>query len=82
MAARTKPQPLRSGGALWGPRRVAAGISLARLASESGLSKSVLSLMENGRINPTPEEHDRVTDALFRLSHPDWTEGELALGDK
>jgi predicted transcriptional regulator len=67
MAAR-KNQPLRSGGTLWGPRRVAAGVTLDRLAVESGISKGILSLMENGRLIPRGDEHERIMDALARLA--------------
>lgn len=70
MAARTKPQALRTGGSLWGPRRVAAGITLERLATETGISKGILSLMENGRLIPRGDEHERVMDALARLTDP------------
>ena len=66
--ARVKHQPLRSGGSLWGPRRVAAGISLQQLATVTGISKGLLSLMENGRLIPRGDEHERVMDALARLS--------------
>ena len=68
MARTHKTQPLRTGGSLWGPRRVAAGVSLDRLAAESGISKGILSLMENGRLIPRGDEHERVMDALGRLS--------------
>ena len=64
---RTRP-PLRTGGALWGPRRVAAGISLAELAAESGVAKPYLSLFENGRAIPRGDEYERVVAALERLT--------------
>ena len=78
MAARTQQQPLRSGGSLWGPRRVAAGITLERLARECGIGKGLLSLMENGRLIPRGDEHERVMDALGRLTMP---EGEARAMD-
>ena len=60
-------QTLRSGGRLWGDRRVAARISLAQLAQASKVSKGLLSLMENGRLIPTGAEYEAITAALRRL---------------
>jgi transcriptional regulator with XRE-family HTH domain len=59
---------LSTGGSLWGPRRVAAGITLDQLADASGVHKALLSLMENGRMIPRGDEHERVMDALARLT--------------
>ncbi len=60
-------QPLRTGGRLWGARRVRLGVSIRALATESGISRGLLSLMENGRMTPTSEEYDRIIAALDRL---------------
>jgi len=49
---------------LWGPRRVALGISLTELSHRTGISKPDLSRMEKGRIFPTPDEYQRVMEAL------------------
>jgi len=63
--ARTKTAaPLRTGGHLWGPRRVELGISIRKLAEASGIARGMISLMENGRLNPTGREFDRVMAAL------------------
>ena len=56
--------PLRTGGRAWGPQRVALGLSLDRLAALSGVHKAILSQVENGRLIPSGEEYQRVTEAL------------------
>ena len=58
--------PLRTGGRLWGPRRVALGISIRRLAELSGVDKAYLSLAENGKYIPSGEQYDAVEAALRR----------------
>jgi transcriptional regulator with XRE-family HTH domain len=60
-------QPLRSGGFLWGPERVASGISIDQLAKEAGINVGFLSRMENGVMIPRAEEYQRVHSALKRL---------------
>ncbi len=64
----TKRPRLKTGGSLWGPRRVAAGITLEELSEASGVHKALLSLMENGRMIPRGDEHERVMDALVKLT--------------
>ena len=72
--AKRKYQPPRTGGHLWGRRRVEAGVTLSALSAECGVNKGVLSLMENGRVIPTSQEYDAIIDALARLTP---SEGEL-----
>lgn len=60
-------QPLKTGGFLWGARRVKAEISLNELATEAGVAKGNISMMENGRLNPTSDEHQKIMAALERL---------------
>jgi transcriptional regulator with XRE-family HTH domain len=64
---------LRSGGRLWGIRRVRSGVSIRQLARESGVSRGLLSLMEHGRLIPTGDEYDRIVAALDRLESGDAT---------
>lgn len=59
----TEPK-LRTGGRLWGPRRVALGISMRQLEVLSGIARPWLSMAENGRYIPTGEQYDAVERAL------------------
>ena len=67
METPTERLPLKTGGRLWGERRVRAGISLRQLARASGVGRGLLSLMESGRMVPTSEEYDKIVAALERL---------------
>jgi transcriptional regulator with XRE-family HTH domain len=60
-------QPRRTGGSLWGPERVDAGVTLRQLAAASGVHRGLLSQMENGRLIPRPDEYRRITAALSAL---------------
>lgn len=71
MAARKTPQPLRTGGHAWGQQRVRLGVSMNRLAALSGVSKSILSLAEQGRYLPTGEEWEAVSRALREVQQGD-----------
>lgn len=64
MTSSPTPQPLSSGGLLWGPERMRLGISIRTLARLSGVGKGVLSRCEHGRMIPTPDEFGRVMAAL------------------
>ena len=48
-------------------KRVAAGISGSVLCAKAGLSRSRLSLIERGYVNPAPEELARINTALDQL---------------
>ena len=48
-------------------KRVAASISGCVLCAKAGLSRSRLSLIERGYVNPTPEELTRIYTALQQL---------------
>lgn len=61
---------LRSGGHMWGPQRVALGISIRRLAELSGVNRGTLSLVEQGRLVPTGADYQKVMAALDELRHP------------
>lgn len=65
MAARTQPQALvlREGSA-WSARRVAAGLSIRRLAGLTGISRGDLSRIDQGRQIPTPEQAALLLAAL------------------
>lgn len=58
---------MKTGGHMWGQRRVGSGISIRQLSAESGVAKGNLSMIENGRLIPTGDEYARVTAALDRL---------------
>jgi transcriptional regulator with XRE-family HTH domain len=60
-------QPRRSGGFLWGPERVASGISLNLLAKEAKINVGFISRMEHGLMIPRAEEYQRIHAALKRL---------------
>lgn len=67
MGTPAKRLPLRTGGSLWGTRRIRAGVSIRQLAIESGVDRGLISLMESGRLIPTGEQYERVVNALERL---------------
>ena len=71
MAARRTPQPLRTGGHAWGQQRVRLNVSMNRLAELSGVSKSLLSLAEQGRYLPTGAEWEAVSRALRDVQQGD-----------
>jgi transcriptional regulator with XRE-family HTH domain len=48
-------------------KRVVAGISGSVLCAKAGLSRSRLSLIERGYVNPAPEELARINTALDQL---------------
>lgn len=62
-----KSQPHRSGGFLWGPERVASGISIVQLARAATINEGFISRMENGQMIPRAEEYQRIIAALKRL---------------
>lgn len=64
MARRKTPQRLKTGGFVWGRRRVDLGLSLRQLSEESGISRGLLSMMETGRMVPKAEEFQKATAAL------------------
>lgn len=65
-----KGHRLTSGGFLWGPRRVAAGLSLRDLEDASGIYRGFLSRMENGVMIPTGEEFSKVMRAIEAAEAP------------
>ncbi len=68
---------LRSGGSLWGPERVEAGLSLRELERRTGINAGFLSRMEHGRMVPTSTEFHLVMAALeaWRREHDNAPEG-------
>jgi transcriptional regulator with XRE-family HTH domain len=64
-------KPLRSGGHIWGPQRVALGISIRQLAELSGVHRGTLSLIEQGRLVPTGEDYQKVMKALADYQKPE-----------
>ena len=66
MTDTTHPR-IKTAGHLWGPQRVALGLSLRALAKASGVSHVTLALAEQGRLIPNGEEYQKVTAALDAL---------------
>lgn len=62
-----KGRRLQTGGRAWGPERVALGVSMRELERLSGVDKALLSLAENGRLVPSGEEYQAVTEALRKI---------------
>jgi transcriptional regulator with XRE-family HTH domain len=60
-------QPNRTGGHLWGPRRVEAAVSIKQLAAASGIAQGTISMMEHGRFIPTADEQATIEAALEQL---------------
>lgn len=54
----------RAGRFLWGPRRLASGMSIAELAERSNVNRGELSRAENGIGSLTGEKFDRVMAAF------------------
>ena len=67
MAKRNTPPPIRTSGYAWGNERVRLGLSLRALAHLSGVAASYLSLAEAGRLIPTAEQYESVTEALAKV---------------
>lgn len=57
-------RPLTTGGHAWGNERVRLGLSIRELSKRSGVDKAILSMVENGRLIPSPEEYEAVTRVL------------------
>jgi len=81
MSQQPSGQTLRSGGFLWGPERVASGISIGQLAKEAGINIGFLSRMENGLMIPRAEEYQRVHSALKRLQQSATIESSATAGE-
>lgn len=56
--------PLRKHPYPWSEARVAAGVSLRELEVATGINRATLSLLDRGRLVPTPEEARRILVAL------------------
>ena len=55
---------IKTAGGLWGPQRVALGLSLRSLAKLSGVTHVTLALAEQGRLIPNGDEYQRIVAAL------------------
>lgn len=51
---------LRAGSSEWGRRRLEAGLSIRDLEARTGIHRTTLSLLERGRLVPTPEESTKI----------------------
>lgn len=58
---------LRAGDSLWGRLRVNADVSIRDLEAATGVHRTTLSMLERGRLVPTPEEAEAIMSALKRL---------------
>lgn len=73
------PQPKgarRAGRFLWGPRRLAAGISIAELAERSQVNRGNLSRAENGIGSLSGAQFERVMAAFESLPSASTPPGE------
>lgn len=57
-------KPLQMGRSPWSLHRVAAGVSLRQVAAASGINKGMLSLLEQGRYVPSPQEAEAILRAI------------------
>ncbi len=67
MAARINAQPLQERAGEWNRLRVAAGLSIRDLAQASGLSRYTVSLIDQGRLIPSPQEAAAVLAAIGKV---------------
>jgi len=58
---------LRAQSSQWSRLRVDADVSIRDLEEATGVHRTTLSLLEAGRLVPTPEEADAILSALKRL---------------
>jgi transcriptional regulator with XRE-family HTH domain len=63
MKERTR-KPLQMGRSPWSLHRVAAGVSMRQVATTSGLNRGLLSLLEQGRYVPSPQEAEAILRAI------------------
>lgn len=64
-------QPLRASDTEWSKLRVARNLSITELAARSGIARSVVGLIDQGRMIPGPKE----SAALLRVLGEDQTHG-------
>lgn len=55
---------IRGSDTTWSRRRLAAQMSISELAAASGLPRSVVGLIDQGRLIPKPSEESALTRAL------------------
>lgn len=67
----TQRLPLRTQGRMWGPERVALGLSIRELSRLSGINRGILSMVESGRIVPSGDEYQAVMAALRKVREPE-----------
>lgn len=51
---------LRAGSSEWGQRRLQAGLSIRDVEAVTGIHRTTLSMLERGRLVPTPEESAKI----------------------
>ncbi len=64
MRKRGKRQLSQNATSEWGQRRIAADLSIRDLGELTGINMGLLSLLDRGRYNPTPEETAKLLDAF------------------
>jgi len=67
MARRHNRPSLRPGTTEWGKRRVALGLSQRQVQAQTGLNRSVISLIESSRYIPRASEAQKLLDLYSRL---------------
>ena len=57
-------QALRASDTEWSRRRVAANLSLSELARQSGVPRSIVGLIDQGRLMPSPDQAAAILRVL------------------
>ena len=81
MKQQPRHRSARSGVFLWGPERVASGITIRQLAKEANINRGFLSRMENGVMIPTGDEYTAIHSALKRLQASASIESSATAGE-
>ncbi len=72
MAARINPPPLQERASDWNRLRLRAGLSIRILSDRSGVNRYHVSLIDQGRLVPSPDESAAIL-AVLRPEHPGGT---------
>jgi transcriptional regulator with XRE-family HTH domain len=67
-ADKRRGQKLRGSGTEWSKLRVARDLSVSELAAASGVPRSIVGLIDQGRLNPSPQQAAAI---LLVLSGPE-----------
>lgn len=62
--ATRRGQALRGSSTAWAQRRLDAGLSISELAAASGVPRSTVGLIDQGRLIPSPDEAEAILRVL------------------